>query len=111
MTTIDTTKPVQIPLAPKPGEVWFFINLGLIDDVSGLYALVKALGFTPRLAYRWDMADLEICLLLYHGIIPGMAEPPRELYQREQEILADAINTDAMHFCCGLTRQVRSIAA
>lgn len=105
MKTIDTTNPVQIPLAPKRGEIWFFIDLALIDDVPGLYALVQALGFSPRLAYRWDMENLQICLLLYHGSIPGMTQPPGELYEREQEILANTINTDAMHFCCGLHRQ------
>ena len=104
MTTINIAKAMKIPLAPRRGEIWFFINLNLIDDVPGLYALVKALGFTPRLAYRWNMEDLEICLLLYYGNIPCMTKPPHELYEREQEILANTINTDAMHFCCGLCK-------
>lgn len=111
MTTMHTANTVEIPLAPKPGEIWFFIDLALIDDVPGLYALVKALGFTPRLAYRWDMENLQICLLLYHGSIPGLTEAPNELYKREQEILANAINTDAMHFCSGLHRKPQTIAA
>lgn len=111
MTMTSDIAPIQIPLIPNAGEVWFFLDLNLVTNIPETFVLVRALGFTPVLAYRYDMGHLEICLLLYFGVVPGMSEPPRELFQREQEILANNINTDAIHFVCGLTRQGKAIAA
>lgn len=99
-----TTATVEIPLNPKAGEIWFWLDLSLIEDVPETYALVKALGLIPRLAFRRIREEIEICLLLYHGNMPGMVAPPDDLFEREQRILSDAINPESMHFTCGLAR-------
>jgi len=102
MATQMTT--TEIPLRVQPGEIWFWLDLSLVDDVPEVYALVKALGFTPRLAFRRIREQVEICLLLYQGTLPGMTTPPDELFEREQQILSNAIDPDAMHFVCGLSQ-------
>jgi hypothetical protein len=107
-------QPIQIPLKPKPGEIWFFIDLNLVSShqLGGLFALLTTLGFTPQMAYRQVGADLEICVLLYHGTLPGMTEPPHQLYEQEQYTLANVLeDPNAMHFCCGLVRKPTAIAA
>ncbi len=106
MATADAKTAIQIPLRPQRGEIWFSINLGLIEDVPGLYSLLAELGFTPQLAYKETREGIEVHLLLDHLQNLRMEEPPNELYEREQQVLADAINPDAIHFTCGLTRQM-----
>lgn len=106
--------PIQIPMAPKPGEIWFYIDLNLVPtpQLPELFVLLEALGLTPKLAYRQLKQDLELCALLYQGTSPGMVSPPHELYAREQELLANLLeDPNAMHFLCGVNRKPTAIAA
>lgn len=110
----NTMPTAQIPFIPKPGDIWFYIDLTMVDHskIPGLFALLETLGLPPRLAYRARPDDLEICLLLHHGFLDGMTEPPQHLYGVEQRILANALDDPgAMHFMCGLNRSKPAIAA
>ena len=55
-----TREAVQIPITPSKGEVWFSINLGLIEDVSALYALLYALKFDTKLAWIRSKTGIEV---------------------------------------------------
>ncbi len=106
MATADAKTAIQIPLRPQRGEIWFSINLGLIEDVPSLYGLLAELEFKPQLAYKETREGTEVHLLLDHLQNMQLEEPPDELYEREQQVLANAIDPDAIHFTCGLTRQM-----
>lgn len=106
--------PIQIPSNPKPGEIWFYLDLSLIDSakVPDLFALLDTLGLQPKWAYRQLPGALEVCVLLHQGFQEGMTEPPHQLYEQEQNILANALDDpNAMHFLCGLNRKQPAIAA
>lgn len=106
--------PIEIPSIPKQGDIWFYINLNLVQPhlVPGLFVLLVTLGFQPQLAYRRVRDEIEICLFLYHGFIEGLVEPPHQLYAREQQILAEVLeDPSAMHFLCGLNRKLQAISA
>lgn len=110
--TADTTNVLELPNRLERGEVRFSINLALIDDVPALYELVGSLGFTqPQIVLMHCAKTSEVHLLLHRQVYSQLDEPPHDLYEHEQQVLANAINTDAMHFRCGLTKQVRPIAA
>jgi hypothetical protein len=103
MTTTEVAA-IQIPLRPQPGEVWFTINLNLVEDVPALYALVRSLGYAPTLAYRQTKAGMEIHLLLYHEQRPILETPVWDEFEQSMYALSDVIHTDAVHLLCGLTK-------
>lgn len=96
---------IKIPTLPSRGEIWFSINLGLIEDVPALYQALSELNLKPQLAYKQFAGGTEVHLLLHHEVRDEMAEPPHDLFEHEQRTLADIIDPNAMSFSCGLTRQ------
>lgn len=108
----DNTKILELPSRMERGEVRFSINLALIDDVPALYQLLHRLGFTkPELALMHYRSGPEVHLLLYRHVFSELLQSPDAFYEHEQQVLANAINTDAIRFTCGLTRAVEPIAA
>lgn len=106
--------PIQIPTNPKPGEIWFYLDLAWIEKskIPGLFALLDTLDLQPKWAYRQFPGGIEVCLLLYQGFLEGISEPPRQLLQQEQTILANALeDPNAIHFLCGLNRKQPAIAS
>jgi hypothetical protein len=109
-TTMTPTEVVQIPLMPDRGHIWFSINLSLVDDIPALYALLRALKFEPKLAYKQTRNGIEIHLLLHHEKREELTEPAN-LFEQEQMILADFLpDPNAMRFTCGLTKPMVNAA-
>ena len=103
MTTTDTVS-LQIPLRPKPGEVWLTVNLNLVEDVPSVYELARSLGYKPLLAHRQTREGIEIHLLLHHERRETLEKPLWEEFEAQMYTLSDAINSDAIHLLCGLTK-------
>ncbi|GEM_PF-6962060 len=100
---------IEIPLIPQPGEIWFYVDLALIDDVLGLYELLAELNITPKIAYTQTREGIEVALLLAYERREHMPEPPDDFYWKEQQALANAIDTEAIH--CRFRRTVALQAA
>lgn len=98
-----TREAVQIPMTPGKGEVWFSINLGLIENIAALYALLYALKFDPKLAWIRSRTGVEVHALLHYEQRLEI-HSPINLFEREKEILADVIDPDALRFVMGLTK-------
>lgn len=103
---METTTVTKIPLRPSPGEVWFFINLNLVEDVPATYRLVQSLGYEPKLAYRETRDGTEVHLLLHYEKREMVEDSLWAEFEEHQYTLADAINTDAIHFMWGHTKAV-----
>jgi hypothetical protein len=107
--TEEITNPsaVRIPVHSGRGEIWFSINLGLIQNVPKLYELLKELGFhAPKLAYKqYPDGEIEIHLLLHHETRLVLEQPPDELYWEEQMRLANEIDPEAITLSAGIARR------
>lgn len=111
MMATTTQTAIELPLRLQPGEIQFYIELGLIDDVPGLYALLKTMNIVPQLAYQRTQQGVEILLLLAHDHREVLESAPDEYYWQEQQILSNAINTEAMHCRFRRTTERTAIAA
>lgn len=96
---------IQIPTVLSPGEIWFSINLGLVSNLAELFTALTSLGFTPVIAHKRMSDGIEVHVLLHHEKRESLPYPPHELFEKEQRVLADLINPNAMSFSCGLTRR------
>lgn len=95
------SKPVEIPIFPAPGEMWFSINLDLVQEseLPGLLNLLERYGLPPTPAFRGE----ESHYLLWQGRQENLLHPPDDLFVELQQELSDCINPDAISFRCCLT--------
>lgn len=104
-------KAIEIPFTLQRGDIWFYLELALIDDVPALYKLLKTMGISPQFAYMRTPQGIEILLLLAHEHREVLETSPDDFYWEEQQLLANAINTEAIHCRSGFTRKPEAIAA
>jgi hypothetical protein len=93
----DNRSAVEIPFRLQPGDIWFYIELALIDDVPALYTLLATMDIKPQLAFMRTPQGIEVLLLLAHENRHSLVSPPDDYYLEAQQTLANAINTEAMH--------------
>ncbi len=110
MTTgdVNPSHAIKIPIRPGKGEIWFSINLQLIDDIPALYALLHQLDFqAPQFGWlQYPNGDTEIHLVLHHETRLRLEAPPNELFWEAQQQLANAIDTAAIRFAVCFTGKV-----
>jgi hypothetical protein len=102
MTT--ATAPIQgikaLSYPPQRGEHWLSINLALVDDVAGAFAIAQELGFKPELVQVSTRFNVEIHALLFHEQLSGSPLATADLDDKIDR-LADQINTAAIRHTYG----------
>jgi hypothetical protein len=107
----DERTAIEIPFKLQPGEIWFYLELALIEDVPALYQQLSTMNIKPQLAYMKTLQGIEILLLLAHEKREELLTAPDDYYFEEQKRLADTINCEAMHCRFRRTHAVSAIAA
>lgn len=97
---------IEIPSRPNQGDIWFSINLELLDsdEIEPLHGMLSQLGFDPRPAFKSTASGRERHVLLAHRTFADLPQLPSGLYRYEQQVLSDFINPDAIEFTGSLTK-------
>jgi hypothetical protein len=98
------TAPIQgikaLSYPPQRGEHWLSINLALVDDVAGAFALAQELGFKPELVQVSNCLGIEIHALLFYEQLSGSPLSTSAIDDKIDQ-LADRINDAAIRHTYG----------
>lgn len=109
-----------MPIRPKPGEIFLYLSLDEIENMTTLEALTLAdsLGFNPEMRYRTWMEDgqqkAELCALLHYEKRDYESSLEMDYLSIEQEVLATRIQPNMavrFSYCLKYGREMAGTAA